>query len=158
MQPKKDLNNVQRKMLDQIYTEQFGKKEQAILATRAKEYDALQIKVLKKESLTPNLKKMLKCGEEYYKLLESNKSYLNENGLYVNDTVSKKPELTLSHSYSYNSSYNKHPQLTAHTEETQRISIMLGEKKKEMRARIYGSSVSYDEVEKEITEILKGVL
>jgi hypothetical protein len=155
MEAKKDLNNTQRKMLDQIYSEEFEKKAQAILSKRARNFEALKVKVLGKETISPAIKKLIATGKDYFQQLEACKAEMHEKGLNLSQTIREVPTLSI-RDYSYGSD-TIHPELQAFKDETEVISMQIAEKKKEMRASIYGMATSYAEVSKEVTKILNGV-
>lgn len=154
MEAKKDLNNQQRKMLDEIYTEQFKKKEQRILEDRREGYQDLHKKVLKKERSSKNVKAVMDAATKFRELVLKHKEEFDEKGLTI-DHYYRDDKFDLKISDSYRS--QTHPDLKAYQEETYVIEENLAKVKKEMRARIYGLNTTYEEVDKEIAEILKGL-
>lgn len=154
METKKNLNNVQRKMLDEIYTEQFKKKADIILEERRAGYVKLQAALLAKESKNKEVKAMLDAGTKFYELENKLHDQLISNGVTVDYRLSNAPKLSVTSSYR---SEGRYAELEAYQSETYRIEIALGEKKKLMRAKIYGVASSYEEIEKDISEILKDV-
>lgn len=151
MEKKTGLNNVQRKMLDEIYSEQFEKKKGAILGKREVEYKILADKVLAEEAKKAPLKEMLTAISVAFKLTEKNSEYMKLHGLNLDNRVYEN-KLEINTYGSYN-----HPSLEKHKVETRRIDQELAEKKKEMRARIYGMDTTYTEVEKEIGRLIAGI-
>lgn len=155
MEAKKDLNNTQRKMLDQIYSEEFEKKAQAILSKRQRDFEALKVKVLGKEKVSKDIKELIAVGKKYYDLLNACKDEMTTKGLNLSNSIREVPTLSIS-DYRYGDN-TIHPELQAHKDETATISMQIAEKKKEMRASIYGMATSYTEVSEEVTKILNGV-
>lgn len=155
MEAKKDLNNTQRKMLDEIYTEQFKKKEQKILQDRQDGYRKLQAKVLKDETKSKNIKAILDAAEKFTALYKKHSGELEEKGLKIDNMPYRDEAFSLKLADRYDN--NTHPTLLAYKEETYAIEENLAKVKKEMRAKIYGLNTTYEEVDKEIGEILKGI-
>ncbi len=151
MDKKVGLNNVQRRMLDEIYTEQFDKVSSTILNRRREGYQALSRKVLKEEADKAPLKTALVKFAEAYKAAKHIEDYLSDNGLRLDNRIYE-VELEVS-TYSGNT----HPKLLKHSEETREIEIDLAKKKKEIRARIYGMDTTYEEVEKEISKEIASI-
>ena len=156
MEVKKNLNNVQRKMLDTIYLEQFDKRERAILDEREAGLKKLNDKCLKTFKQDKDVKKMLEAGKLFYELHRKLQGKMDEKGVSLNRSVDKEPELSVRTRY-YGYDRQEFPEVTEYQDETTRIKLALAEKKKEMRAKIYGVSASYEEVDKEIKELLKDI-
>lgn len=156
MEVKKNLNNVQRKMLDQIYTEQFEKRAKLITQERADGLQKLTAKCLKTFLSDKEVKKMMEAGKQFYEMSRKLESKMDESGVYLNNSISKEPSLSVRSRY-YGDSRNEFPEVEAYQAKTREIELSLGEKKKEMRAKIYGVAASYEEVDQEIKELLKDV-
>lgn len=156
METKKNLNTIQRKMLDEIYKEQFEKRERVIKQQREDGLADLKKKLLKKVATEKDVKKMLEAGKTFYQMKEQLASTLSEKGISVDGYLSKEPKLEMNGRY-YSSSAGEMEELTAYRDETTRIEMILAEKKREMRAKIYGVAASYEEVDKDISELLKSV-
>lgn len=157
MEAKKDLNNTQRKMLDEIYTEQFKKKERKILDDRQIGLRKVREKVLKDEAKSKNIKAILDAGNTFTKLVAKHTEELKAKGLKISNLPYRdegKFELELKDRYNDDI---EHPDIVAYKEETWVIEENLAKVKKEMRAKIYGLNTTYEEVDKEIGEILKGI-
>ena len=150
MKPKEGLTAVQRKMLDEIYMEQFEKKADEILHPRKVEFEKLKNEVIDFEYSKGPLKEMIKALEKGYELMEQHKTYFKDNNITL-DNYAHKPKLKFGYGYV------SHPKLVAHEKKTREIEMDLATKKKEIRARIYGMSTSYDEVEKEISQFLSDI-
>lgn len=151
MDTKKNLNNVQRKMLDEIYREQFDKKANLIRQERQAGYAKLQAQLLAKEAQNGDVKEMLLHAEAFYLMYEKLKPQLAAKGVSVDCTLNRVPQLIVDRW----GDKGKYPELEEYQAETNRIEVDLGEKKKLMRAKIYGVAASYEEVDKEISELLK---
>lgn len=155
MEAKKNLNNTQRKMLDEIYTSQFKKKEQVILKRRDEGMGVLQRAVLKKALTNKQLSPMINSLRKFRELYKTNKEYMDENGFHLTqmyDIGNVKLEVN----------YKKYgelgnPELNAYHDETERIRDELETKRREMRARIYGLNVTYEEADKEIYALLESI-
>jgi hypothetical protein len=153
MEVKKNLNTVQRKMLDEIYTKQFNVREEAINKEREIERQKLEAKVLKDFKKDKDVKKYLEAGKAFYDLRKKLDSKLQENGIGVTEYVSNVPDLKLSYGYSNN--YQQVPELLEFNDESYRIKQTLTDRKLEMRAKIYGLNASYEEVEADIKALFK---
>lgn len=156
MEVKKNLNNVQRKMLDTIYLEQFEKREKVIKDERQAGLDKLNEKCLKSFKADKEVKKMLEAGKVYFELQEKLTPKMDAQGVSLTQRMSKTPNLEVRSRF-YGYERKEFPEVTAYQEETTRIMLRLSEKKKEMRAMIYGVAASYEEVDKEIKELLKDI-
>lgn len=148
MKEKVGLNNVQRKMLDEIYTEQFDKIAGGILSLRTQEYEKLKLTVLRDERKKEPVKSILEHLESAEKLVEKHKNYFDDNGLRFDNTIHKN-DVTISR---YDSIL--HPKLKAYSDKTREIEIDLAKKRKEIRARVYGLNTTYAEVEKEVSAFI----
>jgi hypothetical protein len=156
MEVKKNLNNVQRKMLDEIYTEQFKKRERTISDERQAGLNQLQQKCLKGFKQDKEVKKMLEVGKAFYELQEKLSPKMDASGISLNRRIGKVPQLEICNRY-YGYDRKEFPEVTVYQSETTRIELRLAEKKKEMRAKIYGVSASYEDVDAEIKELLKDI-
>lgn len=158
MEVKKNLNNVQRKMLDEIYTEQFKKRESAILNDRVAGLKKLESSLLKKLLGDKDVKKMLEAGKTFYEMEAKLRNELRELNVSVTENVSNEPTLRIGTRYYSNAgAVDEFPEVTEYNKETRRIELTLSEKKKEMRAKIYGVAASYEDVDKEIKDMLKDI-
>lgn len=153
MQTKKNLNGIQRKMLDEIYSEEFKKKSEVILEGRRVEYAKLQASLLAKESKGREVKAMLDAGQKFYELSQKLKSELAAKGVVVENYISGAPKLAVN---SYRAD-GRFPELEEYQAETYKIESALASKKREMRAKIYGVDASYEVVDAEIKELLKDI-
>jgi len=153
MEVKKNLNNTQRKMLDQIYVEQFDKRARMIRESRRAGREKLMVQLLAKESEDEKIQEMLDAGRKFYLLYEELKPKLAVNGVSVDNNLNKIPKLYINQY----SRANKYVDLQDYDDETDKIELSLSEKKKEMRAKIYGVAASYEDVDKEIKELLKDI-
>ncbi len=156
METKKGLNATQRKMLDEIYTEQFEKRAKVILSERGVGREKLQDKLVKEQLKDKEIKKFIEAGQTFYKMQNDPRfsEKLKTRGLSINTSIHSNPKVSISTSY-----YNTYelPELEKYNERTREIEQQLSEKKKEMRAKIYGVEASYEEVDKEIKALLKDI-
>jgi len=155
MEVKRNLNNVQRKMLDQIYTEQFSQKERAIIEKRDKGYETLKQQILESERKSPAVRAVLEAGKRYFELVEKNRPQLASKSLSITQTIHSLPQLEFGYSYSRDGGV--HPKLSAYSDETTRIRTELAQKKQEVRARIYGLATTFDEVKTEVEAIINTI-
>lgn len=155
MEVKKNLNNVQRKMLDEIYTEQFKKRERQIIDERNQGFGPVVEKALKEFAKDKDVKNMLEAGKKFYELQTKLDDKLRKSGVGVEYTLSGVPRLK--NGYRYSNEYESLPAIQEYKNETARIEQRLAELKREMRAKIYGVSATYEEVDSEIKELLKGL-
>lgn len=156
MEAKKNLNNVQRKMLDEIYSEQFKAIEQATNNQRTKDRQKLEAKLLKDFAKNKDVKAYLEAGKKFFELAQKLKPVFNEKGVNTSDYISKAPELSVN--YGWRNEYKTFPELEKFNEETIRIEGLFAQRKREMRAKIYGLNTTYEEAEAEIKELLKDIL
>lgn len=156
MEVKKNLNNVQRKMLDTIYLEQFEKRERVIKDERQVGLNKLNEKCLKSFKQDKEVKKMLEAGKTFFELQEKLTPKMDGQGISLTQRMSKAPTLEVRSRF-YGYERKEFPEVTEYQEETTRIELRLAEKKKEMRAKIYGVAASYEEVDGEIKELLKDI-
>ena len=156
MEVKKNLNNVQRKMLDEIYSEQFKSIRREVLDKREKEYHLLEAKELKAFAKDKDVKAYLEAGKKFYELRKKLEPKFQENGIGTNEYISNIPELKTS--YGYGTGYNRLPALEAHKDETSRLESLFDQRKREMRAKIYGLNATYEEAEAELKELLKDLI
>lgn len=155
MEVKKGLNNTQRKLLDEVYTKQFKTRRKEIIDGRQQDLRKLEEKALKNFGKDKEIKKFLEVGKQFYELRKKLDKKLEENGVGVSQYVSDIPELKLSYGYANN--YQQMPELLEFKEETIRIENSLGDRETEMRSKIWGINLSYEEVEAEIKELLKNL-
>lgn len=154
MEAKKNLNNQQRKMLDEIYTEQFNIKEQAILDGRAVEYEDLKKSILEREANRRSTKAVIQAGKKFFELLEGYKEELDSRGFNIYQNYGVR-EIALRLNERYSATLNS--ELVAHQERTQAIRIELAQKKQIIRSAIYGTAISFDEVKAEIEAVLADI-
>lgn len=154
MEKKEGLNNVQRKMLDEIYTEQFEKLAEPIIRERREGLKRIKIAILKKESEKKPVKDVLAKAAAAREAYQAAAGYLVENGLRIKD-FSSRDEYSLDFASSYDSL--THPEIAEYETETRAIEERLATKKKEIRARIYGMDTTYSQVEEEINRELASI-
>lgn len=157
MEVKKNLNNVQRKMLDEIYTTQFEKRADLIREERAKGLSNVKKELLKKKLTEKDVKKMMEAGKLFYQMADKLAPKLKEVGLSIAGVPTKEPCVEYGYNYYSSSPSGDFKEITVYNDKTREIELNLGEKKKEMRAKIYGVAASYEEVDQEIKELLKDV-
>ena len=148
MEKKTGLNNVQRKMLDEIYTEQFDKVTAPILQKRAEGLAKLKNEVLAEEAGKAPLKTAFAKINAAREAYESVEKYLQEQGLKFSAYRYRDREGLEFNTYSG----IRHPKIAKYEDATREIEVKLANKKKEIRARIYGMDTTYEEVEKEISK------
>lgn len=156
MNPKTNLNNTQRKMLDEIYTDQFNVKERLIMAKRADGLRVLMTSLTKKERKSKDVKAILDAANKLKGLMDAKHEGIRERGMEIKGFRFEK-EVSLELSSGYYNDYRKHPEIVRYEEDTEAIKIDLAQKRKEIRARVYGLSASYEEADKEISNVLKGI-
>lgn len=156
MEVKKNLNNIQRKMLDEIYSEQFKAIERESEQKRAKEKAKLEEKLLKDFAKNKDVKAYLEAGKKFFELAQKLKPEFEKNGVRSSDYISRPPVLSVE--YGYRNDYKVFKELEAFNEETLRIDSTFAQRKREMRAKIYGLNTTYEEAEAEIKELLKDLI
>lgn len=153
MEAKKELNNAQRKMLDEIYCEQFDKISKPILGKRAEGLQKLKQEVLKEEIAKDPVKTSLKMLNDATKYIKKHEEHYNKMGLKLSSSL----PTSFSLEFQYGWKAEQHPKIQKYLEETAKIELDLANKKKEIRSRIYGMSTTYEEVDAEIREYIKGI-
>lgn len=158
MEVQKNLNNIQRKMLDGIYTEEFNTISNAILNKRKEAYEKLKSEIIKEESAKEPVKTLLKKAAEAKQAFAKAVPYMKERGLKLESHYDYKDwgKLEIKGANSWSDS-SVHPKLVEFRAETQRIELELAKKKKEIRAKIHGLNTTYEVVEREIKEELKSL-
>ena len=151
MEKKTDLNNTQRKMLDEVYMQHFEVVVKNIKDKRNAEYDRLKQQVKKDfmKKYADKISAYEKAAEILWKLDQTQE----ETGLQLFRYSSDRPnklEVSIRNSYCI-------PVLQKYSEETRRIEEELSKKKKEIRARIYGMDMTYEQVESEISKELASI-
>lgn len=156
MEVKKNLNNVQRKMLDEIYSEQFRAIESASEAKRNKERQKLVEKLLKDFSKDKDVKAYLEAGRKFFELAQKLKPQFEKNGVRTSDYISKPPVLSIE--YGWRNENKVFKELEDFNEETLRVEGLFAQRKREMRAKIYGLNTTYEEAEAEIKVLLQDLI
>lgn len=147
------LNNVQRKMLDDIYMEQFDKIEREILEPIKRDFEKLKETVLREEIKKSPIKELYLALEKAHKLYKKNENYLNDNDMAFKEGYGYKKEPVLEFGYGY----VRHPKIVAFHKKAKEKELELANKRKEIRARIYGLNTTYEEVSKEISAYLSSI-
>jgi len=155
MKPKKELNAQQRKMLDEVYMHQFDTIARKQSDQRMEDRKKLEYETVKKELAKEPLKTLLKKLNDAFESQERNAEYLKEHGLKV-DSKLYKPEIKTTRRSSYDDVL-PHPVMEKFDKETREIEIDLSNKRKEIRARIYGLSTTFEEVDAEIKNYINGI-
>lgn len=156
MEVKKNLNNQQRKILDSVYTEQFDKVQQAMRDERAKGLAKVQTEVIKRLLKDKDVKKMMDAAATMHQLHRKLQKKLDGEGVYVDNMPSNETYLKFGRRY-YFADCGTAPEVEEYEKKTREIELQFAEKKKEMRAKIWGASVTYEEAEAEIKELLKDI-
>ena len=152
MDKKTNLNNTQRKMLDEVYMEAFDGVSHNILEKRTEGYTKLSDKIIKEESKRAIVKETIQSYNLIVKKIKKCEEYLGKNGLTLNGVpYNLNNSLTVESQYSCD---GKHPKLKKYQAETDKIKAKLARNKREVRARIYGMDTTYEAVEKEIAKYI----
>ena len=157
METKKNLNNTQRKMLDEIYTEQFKKISDGIIEKLKQEENGLKEKIRNDEYKNKLISDFILSNKETKKKYLKMSVYLKENGMSINNIYLDR-EYQCEHNIVLSTYGNVHPRLRKFRDKREKMEIELAQKKKEIRGRIYGMSLSYDEIDSEISKYLKNLL
>ena len=156
MEAKKDLNNTQRKVLEEIYCEQVTTMLKEYKHGRSAEREKFVIIVLDKikksskgkavQGAIDKLNKAVKDAEQFFKEQGVN-SYTFRN---VDDL-----EIKLDTSYRYDET--KNPDIRAFDEETAFTEERYDKVRQEVRAKIWGMNTTYAEIEKEVKAVLESL-
>lgn len=147
MEPKKDLNNTQRKMLDEVYMEHFDAVAKRILNKRKDEYQKLEEELLKGAQKKYS-KEISDFNKMCIKMTELSRKIYEESGFEI-QADGYRSEIKYNFVIKFRSE-SRHPKLQAHEEETDKIRLSLAQKKKEIRSRIYGLDMTYETIDSEI--------
>ena len=145
MEPKTNLNNTQRKMLDTIMSERIKKRVGSARNKRQDERNALVKAELSKAEKSKEVKEVQKL----YKELKVKQEALKNKGIKVGTKYDGSFEVSLGSSYDNNVPFA----IAAFDKETEVLDEKISEATTEVRARIYGMDTSYDEVDKELKEM-----
>jgi type II secretory ATPase GspE/PulE/Tfp pilus assembly ATPase PilB-like protein len=156
MDPKKNLNNVQRKMLDEVYMEHFDSIYDRIMDKRKDEFnkleDSLLIVARKKYA-----KEIAELNKVVGKMANLSDKIYEESGFQIKADNRYRDELEKGEFVIKFRNESRHPKLAAHKDETSKIHVELMRKKKEIRARIYGLDMTYETIEAEIEKEIKDI-
>lgn len=165
---KKNMNNVQRKMLDKIYTEVMTGKKREYIELRQDGRKLLKEKVLKQANVKAKalLKKVNTVMTDVYKAAAE----LEKDGLSIAMSTSLKEQgscsVTQFHPghkdrkamvlYTNNYSYREGPtEIKEYDEATANSTQALNDLTMEIRADIYGLEISYDAIRGELDKKIK---
>lgn len=139
-------------MLDEVYTDQYQKMSSAILDKRSRERKILSQKILNQERKNKDVGNLIEAIEKAQALYKKAVPYLESRGLRIREVQDV--------DFEFNTSYRNditHPELMHFDDKTNEIEQKLAEKRKEIRARIYGMDTTYSEVEREVSAYLSDV-
>lgn len=157
MEVKKNLNNVQRKMLDQIYSEQFEFKRKSIMDAREAGLKELAKEVQKEVSAQPEVAAFLKAYKALQEQFKAIKPTLETEGVQISGRFdANEPEVSEPSTYVY-ASRPENSKVAAYNDRTQEISRELNEKKQIIRSAIYGMETDYESVKAEIEAVLSTI-
>lgn len=157
MDAKKNLNNTQRKMLDEIYTKSIDNKISEFISSRNKELAELKRAELDKLSKNKNVKAFLDAVEKSRSLYANAIEIVKPLGFEFNVSYSiDRDTVRLQEQFGYRSKLPKF--VNDFHAETERKVSELRRIKDEIRLRVYGSDATYASIEAEINALLKGVL
>lgn len=155
MDAKKNLNNTQRKMLDEIYTKSIENKISDYTTSRDVELSKLKQAELDKVAKNKDVKAFLDTMEKARNLFDAANDVVRSVGLEFN--VSKgNDHAKVQHDTSWRAETPEY--IKAFNRETQEKVSEIRRIKDEVRLRVYGSDATYASIEAEINELLKGVL
>jgi hypothetical protein len=150
----KTLNNQQRKVLSKLYERQFSAKEQEIRVKRNDEFKELLDNLnstIKDKDFTNYIK-----ATETVKRLEKVLKERYERGDIEFSTASYNSAPRLSYkTSSYNGTVN--PKLQKHNEKTKQVVEQVEIAAQDAQTRIYGLDVTFEEIKKEIDNLLRGL-
>ena len=143
MEPKTNLNNTQRKMLDTVFSQRIEKKVKLFNERRSDERKKLERAELAKAEKSKDVKEAVKFYKSFYAL----KKKLSDQGVELSTNYDGAVKVELGGRYGTNT---KPFALQAFDEESRKLSEKINESTTEVRARIYGMDTSYEEVDKEL--------
>lgn len=144
MEPKTNLNNTQRKMLDTIFQERIKKKVNLYRERRSEERKKLERQEFEKAKKSKEVKEI----EKLYKQFKTLKSELKNKGIKISTKYDGSLEVSLGGRYDDTAPFS----LEVFDAETRKVDEKINEAETEIRARIYGMDTSYEEVDKELLE------
>lgn len=143
MEPKTNLNNTQRKMLDTIMSDRIKVKVSTYRDNRQEE----RSKLVKSELAKAEKSKEVKEVQKLYKELKAKEKALKEKGIKVGTKYDGSIEVSLMGRYGDD---NPPYPIVAFDKETSVTEEKISQATTEVRARIYGMDTSYEEVDKEL--------
>ena len=155
MNPKTNLNNTQRKMLNQMYQKKLDVKIAEFKRMREEGKEALNKKVIADfVKANPSAQKMLDAYAEYRERYKELADKLREAGLETNTMYDG--TLTIRHRSCYYVDESS-PAIAEYDKETAKKESDMLNLRDEITLKIYGAEVTAKEVEKDINDLLKGL-
>lgn len=150
----KTLNNQQRKVLSKLYERQFDSKRVEVQQSRHEGFKEVREKLNAtiKDKDFQTYAKAYDVVQKLEKVLKER--YLNGEIEFESGGYSRTPSLSYKTS-SYNGTIN--PKLAKHNEETERVMEKVDIAAQDAQTRIYGLDVTFDEIKKEIDDLLRGL-
>ena len=156
MEAKTGLNNTQRKILEGIYVERLKEKQDTAINARQAQRKQFSKKVVAKALKDPAIRSVKKALENLATVLTKHESKLDGIGISefpgYNGTYAERAEkmkLYVRDRYD-----EKHPELQEFDNETESLRDKYHKAIQEVRVKIWGMNVSYEEMEKEIDKVL----
>ena len=146
MEPKTNLNNTQRKMLDKVFKERIKKKVRAFRDRRDEQRTKLTAQELDKAKKSKEVKE----AEKLYKQFKATEEKLAAKGISLRTKSDNTLEVYLGGRYGGTQPFA----IEAFDAETRNLDERITEAETEIRARIYGMDTSYEEVDKELLSYL----
>lgn len=147
------LNNTQRKMLDDAYMDEFDKIKKIKLDDRKFEETKNINLILKKENKDKKITKFLNNYNSLVEQYKKTKTELSEKGLRIDNISNYSNEAKLV----FDSYGNQHPEVRKEKDKTFNLELELEKKRREIRAKIYGMDMSYEDIKKDIDDCLKSI-
>ena len=156
MEAKKDLNNTQRKVLEEIYCEQVTVMLKDYKKSRSAEREKFVVSVIDNIKKTKKGKAVQAAIEKLKNAVEDAEQFFKEQGVnsYTFRDVSGL-EIKLDSSYRYDET--KNPDIRAFDEETAFTEERYDKVRQEVRAKIWGMNTTYAEIEKEVKSVLESL-
>lgn len=156
MEVKKDLNNTQRKVLEEIYVNKVVRVKQDYEQKRRKDREALCDEVFRAFLKTPAGKAIKKAIDNIQSVIENNKEAINRESVCISG-LNRAFDVNLSIEFAPYSS-RLHPVVKAFDQETNKRVLLFENVRDEVRAKVWGVNTSYQDIENEVQTLIEKAL
>ena len=156
MEVKKDLNNTQRKILEEIYIDRVIKAKRDYEQKRVKDRKILCDNLLKNFLKTPSGKAIQKALNSLQLAIKNADEEIEKNKLERRGLNTAFDVKMVLRSMPYD--YDIHPDIKEFDLETNRRAEILNDIRNEVRAKVWGMDTSYQDIENEVQSLIRKAL